>query len=125
MGSWLFAVQRFESLYDLTVQLPPSCRLQAVVEGVPDEDMGEAPASGRSRDVCDNALSNRLGEQLDERLVIELTQVRERVEIELAAEHRGQAQDAVALLRQVAQAATDHLGHVRRDGKLGRGLVQT
>ena len=69
--------------------------------------------------------SIRLVEQLEDGATLESADTRQRIEIELAAEHRGQGEKPVALVREMAQTAADHLPHALRDRKRRhRRLVQ-
>ena len=91
-----------------------------MVGGVPDQGVGEAHAADRAGDLRDDARLDRLVEQLEDGAALESADTRQRIEIELAAEHRGKREKPVALVREVAQAAADHLPHALRDGKRRR-----
>ena len=91
MGVEVRGVQRLEGLADLPVELYPATPRQAVVGGVPDQGVGEAHAADRAGNLRDDARLDSLVEQLEDGATLESADTRQRIEIELAAEHRRQA----------------------------------
>ena len=108
-------VEGLESFAAAPMELYAAASRQAVVGGVPHQGMGEAHAANRAVNLRYDARVDALVEQFEKGVELESADSRQRLEIELAAQHRGQAEQPVALVREMAQAAADHLSHALRD----------
>ena len=80
------------------VQPDAAARREPLVERVADQDVGEAQAAGRAGDVGDDARGHRLVERLEQLIPETAAESSERVDAELAADHRREHQHAVALV---------------------------
>ena len=81
--------------------------------------MGEAHPADRAGNLRYDARVHRLVEKLEDRVPFESADAGQRIEIELASEHGGQHEQLVALVREMAQAAADHLPHALWDRQRG------
>src|SRR5215207_5660058 len=117
MGIEVRRVEALEGLADLAAELYPATSRQAVVCGIPNQGMGEAHAPDHARDLGNDARLDPLVEQLEDAVTLESADTRQRIEIELAPEHRGQGEQSVAFVGQMSQPAADHLSHALRDRK--------
>src|SRR5215207_754125 len=90
MGIDVRRVEVLEGLADLAVELYPATSRQAVVCGVPNQGMGEAHAPDHARDLGNDARLDPLVEQGEDAVTLESADTRQRIEIELAPEHRRQ-----------------------------------
>src|SRR5687767_6315866 len=102
MGVEIRGVESLEGLADLPVELYPATPRQAVVCGVPDQGVGEAHAADHARNLRNQARLDALVEQLENGATTDSADTRQRIETELAAEHRGLGEEPLALVRQVA-----------------------
>ena len=110
-------VDGLERLAHAAMQLDPPSPGQTVIGGVPDQGVREAHAADRAWDLGDHARFGRLVEQVQDGAALEPADARQGVEIELAPEDRGQREQLVAVVRQVAQPAADRLADAVRDGQ--------
>jgi hypothetical protein len=94
-----------------------------VVSGFPDQGVGKAHAADLPGDFRDHASLHPLVEQLEDGAALEPADTSQRIEIELAAEHRGQREKPVALVREMAETAADHLSDALRDRERRRGWL--
>ena len=88
VGSRLVAVERLERLDRQPVQPDAAGGREPLVERVADEDVGEAKTTAAAGNVGDDAGGHRLVEHVEQLVLRDAGQARERVERELAAEHR-------------------------------------
>ena len=115
VGVELGFVEDLQRLAHPAVQLYPATSRHAVVRGVPDQGVSEAQAPDRSRNLCDHARFHRLVEQLQDGAALEPADMGQRIELELAAEHRRQREQPVASVREMPQPAADRLSDAVRD----------
>ena len=116
MGSRLAAVERLERLDRLTVQPDAAGAREPVVERVTDEDVLEAQPAGAPGEIREDAVGDRLVGQVEQLVFGDIAHVNERRERELAAEHRGEHEHPVALVREVREPARDHVAQASRHG---------
>src|ERR671923_949634 len=90
VGVQVRRVENLEGLADLTMELYSATSRNAVVGAVPDQGVGEAHAADPAGNLGDHARLDPLVEQLEDRVTLESADARQRIEIELAAEDRGQ-----------------------------------
>jgi hypothetical protein len=123
VGLGVTGIQGFEHFADLPVQAQAPARAQPVVERVTDEGVGEAQTARAGGHVGHDALPDRFVEELEDAVRRVLARPRKRLEVELAAEDRREYQQAIALVREVGESASDDVADVLRDGKpnLGAG----
>ncbi len=87
VGPGVLAVERLERLHRQPVQPNAAGSGEPIVEGVPNEDVREAQATGRTGNVGDDARGHRLVEQVEQRVLRHTPDAGKRVEGELAAHH--------------------------------------
>ena len=109
-------VKSLEHLADLTVEARAAGGCQLFVERLADQRVGERVAAYRARHLRHHAGRHRLLEGFEEAIRREVGETLESVEPELAANHRRGGENAIALRRQVVEAAADHLAHALGDG---------
>ena len=115
MGAELVAVPRLDRVDDQPVQPHAADAREPVVEGVADEDVCESEATGAAGRVGDDTCGQRLVQRLEHLVARRVVEQRERVELELATEHRRQQQHAVAVGREVGETAGDDVADGLRD----------
>ena len=122
------AVERLEHLGRTPMKSHASRGAELAIERVADEDVREAQATTAAGKIRDDARRHRLVEAVEQRVARALAQPLQRVEPELAAQHRGHREQALAVGREPAEAVPDHLAHALGQGRPpGRGprLVET
>ena len=100
------------------MELNPACRRQPVVERVTNEDVREPQPTRDPGDARHHASDHCLIEDVEQIVLRESAEVRERVDRELASQHRGEQQQVVALAREMGQTAGDHVPNALRDRQM-------
>ena len=114
-------VEALQHLRHLAVEPHSTGGLELVVERLPDEPVREGVSARAARQLEDDAGGHRLVEHLQHPVLRETAHARERIEPELAPEHRGNGQHPVALRREAIEAPPDHLAHALRNADAPRG----
>ena len=114
-------VQALQHLRHLAVEPHATGGLELVVERLPDEPVREGVSARAARQLEDYAGGHRLVEHLQHPVLRETAHARERIEPELAPEHRGNGQHPVALRREAPEAAPEDLADPLRHAGLPVG----
>jgi hypothetical protein len=104
-------IELLERLDHALVEPKPARAREAVIERVPDQLVGEAKPTGRSRNLGHEARGDRLVEPFEQRVVGDTPDAGEHIEVELAPEHRGEHQEAAALLGKVGEPPGDDVAN--------------
>ena len=92
-------VQPLEPLGELAVQARTPSRGQVLVDGVADQHVGEAQPSLAIGHVAHEARGHRLLERRDEAVLVQAADRLQRLDVELAPDHRRQAEHVPAGVR--------------------------
>jgi hypothetical protein len=101
------------------MQLQPARRREVVVQRLPHQLVGEGVAARRPRDLGDDAHGDRFLEHAEQPGRAQAARALEQDEVELAADHGGDAQDRDGLGRQAGHAAADQRADLLRDAQEG------
>lgn len=104
-------VQLFEDLPEPAVEPDAPGGRHRVVERVADQRVREAQAAQGAGHVRDDAGVGRLVEHVQQVVASELARALERLEAELAPDHRREREDAAAVVGEPLQATLDHVTH--------------
>jgi hypothetical protein len=107
----LHRVECLGRLGDPAVQAQPAGGADLLVERLADQRVREAIAPRGRGKIADDPRALRLLEKLEHGVLRQLAHLREHGQLELAPDHRGDAEHAVALLGQRAEPSTHHLAH--------------
>ena len=107
----------FESFGDALVGTSTAVRAELVVEAVLDQPVGEPiPVGGAALDQHRGA--DRGVEEVQEWVFADIGESGEEVEVELAADHRGEAQDAEGFVAEAFDAPADDVADTGREAEL-------
>ena len=108
-------VEPLEDLARLPMKLDPLRRTELLVQGVADQDVSEPPPAEHAGELGEHVARDRLVDQAEQVVSGDLRQAPQGLQLELATEHRCERQDPDALVRQPAEALTDHVADALGD----------
>jgi hypothetical protein len=117
VGLEVGGVDRFERLARSQVELLPPRRAQVVVERVSYERVAEAKPAGRSGDVVEDALGDRLVECVEQLVAGKAADPSEGIQPELPAQNRRGHEQVPAAPGEPPEPASDHRAHSRRNSQ--------
>ena len=108
------AVELLDRLADPPVQPRPPGRRQLGLERRAQQGVGERVAAGRARDLHEQRAAHGGVEDVEQLVLGEAGDALEQLEVEVAADQRGDAEHATGVLGQAADARRDHVAHALR-----------
>ena len=92
--------------------------LQVLVQRVLDQRVHEAVAAELLLGLADEPGADRTVEQIEQSVLVDVDQPGEHVEVELAADHRGERQRLLGRFAEARDAMRDDLAHARRQAEV-------
>ena len=112
--AWIFTARLLHRFGDPPVQPGAPRAAELLVEGVVDQGMSEGEAPHRTARLVEDGGLHRLVEQVEELVLFRFQHAREQVDVELAPDHRRNAERTTVRLTEALDASSNDLAHALR-----------